>query len=175
MQTSARQSRTAAYRAGADRRDPPYSVFLLTYLLLWVLFLSGLYALGYAWPTHVSGLDLLLLCLTTYRLTEVVTEEKVARCIRAPFCECIQIVDPDGTEREEEVPIGEGLRRVAGEFVLCPWCTGIWIATLLTFFWVLAPGVARLPMVAFAAAAGGMIFQMFAKLMDRTRHALPPE
>src|SRR5947207_2672669 len=114
----------------------PYSFFLLTYLTLWALFFLSMRWLGFGWPHHVDGIDLLLLCLATFRLTEVVTEEKVARCLRAPFCTVHKVEGPDGTFLEEEVPTGRGVRRVAGEMLLCSWCTGIWIATLLTFFWV---------------------------------------
>jgi hypothetical protein len=150
-----------------------YTIFLLIYLLIWGLFLMSMRWFGFGWPQQVSGIDLLLLCLATFRLTEVVTEEKVARCLRAPFCEVRKIEGPDGSLLEEEVPAGRGLRRVAGELLLCAWCTGIWTATLLTFLWVAMPVVARLFLVAFAAAAGGLLFQVLVKLMDRTRKALP--
>jgi hypothetical protein len=150
-----------------------YTFFLVIYLTLWAVFLLSMRAFGFGWPQQVSGIDLLLLCMATFRLTEVVTEEKVARCLRAPFCEVRKVEGPDGTFMEEEVPSGRGLRRVAGELLLCPWCTGIWIATLLTFLWVALPVLSRLFLVAFSAAAGGLLFQVLIKLMDRTRKALP--
>jgi hypothetical protein len=127
---------------------------------------------SFGWPQHVDGIDLLPLSLATFRLTEVVSEEKVARCLRAPFCEVRKVQGPDGSFTEEEVPAGRGLRRVIGELILCPWCAGIWIATFLTFLWVAMPMVARLFLVAFAAAAGGLLIQVLVKLMDRTRKAL---
>jgi hypothetical protein len=152
-----------------------HSVFLVTYLGLWVFFLLVMRGFAVPWPGVVNGLDLLLLCLATFRLTEVVTEEKVAQGLRAPFCEKVLVTRADGTQEEEEVPRGSGLRRVAGELILCPWCTGIWIATLLTFGWILFPGVVRVVLLAFGVAAGGLIFQIFAKWMDRSRKALPEE
>lgn len=178
MLTSTRENpraRAANSGAGPSSRELPYSFFLAFYVGLWVLFLVLVRALGIPWPREVGAIDLLLLSLATFRLTEMITEEKVARTLRAPFCEQIVVTDPDGTEREEEVPAGEGLRRVCGELVLCPWCSGIWIATGLTFFWVLAPGPARLVMLAFGISAAGMIFQILTKLMDRTRNSLPPD
>jgi hypothetical protein len=151
----------------------PYTFFFVIYLVSWGLFLICMRWFAFGWPHHVAGIDLLLLCLATFRLTEVITEEKVARCLRAPFCEVRKVEGPDGSFVEEEVPAGRGLRRVAGELLLCPWCTGIWIATLLTFLWVAQPTVARLLLVAFAAAAGGLLFQVMVKLLDRTRKSLP--
>jgi hypothetical protein len=150
-----------------------YGFFLVCYVAVWALFALAMGALRRPWPPAVPGMDLLLLCLATFRLTELVTEEKVARCLRAPFCERVAILKPDGTEAEEEVPAGRGLRRVAGELILCPWCTGVWIATLLTFAWLVSPPLARAIFLAFAVAAGGMIFQILAKLMDRQRQSLP--
>src|SRR3954453_9623412 len=134
----------------------PYTFFFLFYLSMWALFLLSMRWFGFTWPQQVPGIDLLLLSLATFRLTEVVTEEKVARCLRAPFCELRKVEGPDGSFMEEEVPAGRGARRVVGELLLCPWCSGVWIATLLTFLWVAMPAVARLLMVAFAAAAGGL-------------------
>lgn len=151
----------------------PYSFFLWSYLALWALFILIMRALGGAWPQQIGPVDLLLLCLATFRLTEVVTEEKVARCLRAPFCELKSQTSADGSEMQEEVPAGRGLRRAAGELLLCPWCMGIWIATLLTFLWILLPGLARVVMLAFGVAAGGLLFQILAKLMDHTRKSLP--
>jgi hypothetical protein len=150
-----------------------YAVFLLTYLVVWGLFFLSMRQMGESWPQQVSGIDLLLLSLASFRLTAIVTEEKVARSLRAPFCERIVITKSDGTAAEEEVPAGRGLRRAAGEMILCPWCAGVWIATLLVFFWILLPGISRVVLLAFSVAAGGLLLEIMAKLMDRTRESLP--
>jgi len=160
-------SRESSGGAGA------YLPFLVTYVVVWLLFLLLKYLLGFAWPRAVSGIDLLLLCLATFRLTALVTEEKVTRALRAPFCERRTITRPDGTVIEEEVPMGGGMRRTIGELILCPWCAGVWIATLLTFFWILLPGLARAVLIAFGVAAGGLLFEILAKWMDRARASLP--
>jgi Flp pilus assembly protein TadB len=150
-----------------------YGVFLLLYSSLWVAFGIVMHRSGVAWPKAVDPVDLLLLSLATCRLTEIVTEEKVARCLRAPFCEVRKVRQEDGTEIEEEVPRGRGVQRVAGELLLCPWCTSVWIATLLTFAYLLVPTVARVVLLAFAVAAGGVLFQILVKLLDRTRQSIP--
>lgn len=151
----------------------PYTFFLIVYLLVWGAFFLLLDALNVRWPRAIEGMDLLLLSLATFRLTHVLTEEKVAACLRAPFCELKMVRKPNGTVVTEEVPRGTGLRRVAGELILCPWCTGIWIATLSTCFFVLLPGAARIVLLAFSVAAAGLIFQILTKLMDQTRDTLP--
>src|SRR5437762_8680156 len=133
----------------------PYVPFLLTYLGVWIFFLLLMVALNHPWPRAIGGIDLLLLSLATFRLTELVTEEKVMRALRAPFCECIEVTKPDGTVVEDEVPAGGGIRRTVGELILCPWCAGVWVATFLSYFWILLPGVAHTVLIAFGVAAGG--------------------
>lgn len=150
-----------------------YGFFLAVYVCVWTVFFALMHGMDRAWPRAIAPMDLLLLSLATYRLTQVLTEEKVAACLRSPFCEVKRVRQQDGTVKEEEVPRGTGLRHVAGELILCPWCTGIWIATLSTFAFVLAPGAARIVLTVFAVAAAGLIFQILAKLMDQTRHTLP--
>lgn len=150
-----------------------YAFFLTTYVVMWGVFLLIMRIWNLAWPAQVQPVDVLLLCLATFRITEIVTEEKVAEAIRAPFCEKRPVQQPDGSWKEEEVPRRGGLRGVAGELILCPWCAGVWIATLLTFFWMLVPGVARVMMLAFAVAAGGLLFQILTKLLDQTRKSIP--
>ena len=59
--------------------------------------------------------------------------------------------------------------------ILCPWCVGVWVATLLVFAYVLYPGPARVVLLAFGIAAGGVLFTILVKLLDRTRQALPDE
>ena len=149
-----------------------HALFLLIYLALFALLLSLLRLSGAAWPSHVSGLDFLLLCFATFRLTHLLTEERIARCIRAPFVVRKTITNPDGTRKEEEEPVGHGLRRVIGELLICPWCSGVWIATLLTFFHVLVPRTAHIFLLALATAAGAILIETIAKLFDRARASL---
>lgn len=161
--------------AGAEHTErlAPYAFFLAGYAIFWCTFLLVMLLSGAGWPVSIPAVDLLLLSLATFRLTEIVTEEKVACWLRRPFCEQRIVVREDGKEDVEEVPTGSGLRRAAGEMILCPWCAGVWIATLLCFLYVLLPGFAHVVLLAFGAAAGALILQIFAKLMDRKRNSLP--
>lgn len=149
-----------------------YVVLIASYVGLWVVFLVLMWAVGRPWPDHIGMVDLLLLSLAVFRLTEIVSEEKVARALRAPFCDMVTHTSAEGLVEEEEVPAGTGLRRCAGEMLLCPWCAGVWIATFVAFFWLLLPGIATIFLLVFAIAAGGLLFQIFAKLMDRTRKSI---
>ncbi len=150
-----------------------HAMFILVYLLLFALLLALLPPAVYGRALHVSSLDFVLLCLATYRLTQVVSEERIAKWLRSPFVECTVTIGIDGTPREEEVPYGSGFRRVAGELLLCPWCVSVWIATLLAFFHVLLPNVAHVFLLALAVAAGAMILQVGTKTIDRMRQDFP--
>lgn len=169
---SIRDARTGPTPQASDRLAP-YGFFLAAHAILWCGFVLVMLLFRIRWPVSVPAVDLLLLSLATFRLTELVTEEKVASWLRAPFCEQRIVVQPDGTEEIEEVPIGNGLRRATGEMILCPWCAGVWIATFLCFLYILLPGFARVVLIAFGAAAGGLILQILTKLMDRKRNSLP--
>jgi hypothetical protein len=167
----------AAAQSPVARANPSpeslHALFFITYIVLFSMLVLAARSLGRPIPPEFTGLDVVLLCLATFRLTEVITEEKVARFIRAPFCVRKKMIGADGKESFEEEPCGAGVRRVIGELVLCPWCTGIWIASTLTFLYVFTPDVARVVLLAFGVAAGGMLFQILAKLMDRVRTSIP--
>ncbi|HEY3282539.1 MAG TPA: DUF1360 domain-containing protein [Armatimonadota bacterium] len=146
------------------------ALFGLLYLLLLVGFLALMRALDLPLPTSIGSQDLLLLCLATFRLTELVTYDRITRFLRDPFIRRVEIRKDDGTQEEEVEPAGSGLRRVVGELLICPWCTGIWAATGLTYFWVLAPGPARVLMLALGVAGGGILLELIAKLLDQVIH-----
>ena len=74
-----------------------YSVFLVSYSVLFLLFWILARLLGYPLLLNLTALDYVLLAMATFRLTELISEEKVAKVIRAPFCEERWVDQPDGT------------------------------------------------------------------------------
>jgi hypothetical protein len=171
-----REDTTESPTQGVSQRDRSQllqGLFFLVYLGLFAILIYLMRWLGQTLVLHVSGLDFLLLCLATFRLTHIVNEEKVAQFIRAPFVTCKAVMQPDGGQTKEEKPFGSGIRRMIGELLLCPWCSGVWIATLLVFFHVLVPRVAHVFTLAFATAAGAVLLGTLAKLMHRIRQPLP--
>src|SRR5688572_25444209 len=81
-----------------------HALFFITYVVLFSLLLLIARAAGRPIPPAFTPLDVLLLCLATFRLTGVITEEKIARFIRAPFCIRKTVIGPDGKEEIEEEP-----------------------------------------------------------------------
>lgn len=149
-----------------------HAFFLLAYLVFFLLAFFGLRVSGYDFPHSIGGFDFLLLCLATFRLTALVNEDKVFHFARAPFVTEKCVTAADGTKTMEEKPAGRGVRRVIGELLLCPWCSGIWIATLLAFARMIFPDAASVLLLVLATAAGAILFQIVGKLMDRARESL---
>lgn len=84
--------------------------------------------------------DVILLGLATYRLSRVVSRDKVMDFVRAPVTE----VAHSGSGQEVVVkPKGTGMRRALGELVACPFCLSVWIATALGFLFLFRPRAAR--------------------------------
>src|SRR5690606_25749514 len=96
-----------------------------------------------------------------YRISRIITKERVAEPLRAAVTHRNR---PDGPVSEEH-PRGEGTRRVLGELLTCPFCTGSWMATLLAYGLSLAPRHTRFVAGIFAAdAVADMLHCVFARL-----------
>jgi hypothetical protein len=114
-------------------------------------------------PEKQNALDLLVLCLATFKAARTVAGDEVGSFIRQPF------VEGDAHEGDEE-PIGSGdLRQAIGELVTCSRCIGTWIAGGLTATQILAPRFGRVLTWSLAAAGGNDYLQAgFAALTTRS-------
>lgn len=97
---------------------------------------------------RVSGLDMLMLGLATLRLAKLVSEDEITSVLRKPV---VQI------EHGQRQPRGHGLRQALGKLVLCPTCSGTWIAAFLTYALHLFPRYTR-PFLAMMSASGASQF-----------------
>jgi len=97
---------------------------------------------------HLSPLLFVLGGLATYRIAQIIANERIARIFRAPF------VDVQVTEgHEEEIPKRKGLREMMGSLVYCPSCVGVWVAAALAYGLIFAPNAAWVIIVIFAFSA----------------------
>jgi hypothetical protein len=85
--------------------------------------------------------DLLLLGLTSFRIGRMVAFEGVAAPLREPFTETR--LDGSGAG-QTVVAAGYGSRRVIGELMSCPICTGTWVAAGLVYGLHVLPRPTRL-------------------------------
>lgn len=93
-------------------------------------------------PERIDVQDLLLLGITTFELSRIVTRGKITSFLRRPFAAYEGPADVPAEEEDE--PIGKGPRRAVGELLTCPYCLGTWIAAGLTIGYAVAPQQTRL-------------------------------
>ena len=83
---------------------------------------------GWQLPDRVGAGDIVLLATATYKLSRMVTKDRVTSFARAPFT---RFAGEAGPAEVSEEPRGEGLRRAIGELLICPYCVGQWIVAAL--------------------------------------------
>jgi hypothetical protein len=127
----------------SKRSYPSYSALIVLYNLIF-----GGFLLLYRKSKHpletFTALDLGLLGLATLRASKLVSEDEITSVLREPV-----ISEDDG----HKTPKGQGFRQSLGKLVLCPTCTGTWVAALFTYALFLFPRYAR-PFLAIMAASG---------------------
>ncbi len=84
-------------------------------------------------PERMRVTDLAQIALSSYKLSRVITKEDVTAFVRAPVTE-----DPGAQQ-----PKRDGMGRVLGELVTCPYCIGLWITSALSYSQVLFPRETR--------------------------------
>jgi hypothetical protein len=124
-----------------------YAVLIALYNALYGLFLLG-YRRKKDRLDEVTGLDLAMLGLSTLRMAKLVSEDEITAVIRRP------LVDVENGQRR---PKGHGLRLALGKLILCPTCTGTWVAAFLTYALHLFPRQTR-PFLALMSASGASQF-----------------
>jgi hypothetical protein len=128
------------------REERSYSSYALLIVVYNVLF-AGFLTLYRRWKhplNNLTALDLGLLGLATLRASKLVSEDEITAVLREPV-----LIEVGGHKQ----PQGHGLRRSLGKLVLCPTCTGTWVAAFFTYALFLFPRYAR-PFLAIMAASG---------------------
>lgn len=127
----------------SERSPASYALLIVLYNALF----GGFLLLYRRWKhplDSINALDLSLLGLATLRVAKLVSEDEITSVLREPVLD-----EVDG--RKE--PRGKGFRQSLGQLVLCPTCTGTWVAAFLTYALHLWPRYTR-PFLAMMAASG---------------------
>lgn len=146
MRTGAAPSDVAAAR---ERPLRAYAVIAGGFSAVFGLPL-GVAARRRALPERVGAADVALLGVATFKLSRLLTRDAVAGFVRAPF---VRFEGMDGVTDPRESPRGEGMRAALGQLVLCPACTGMWVAAALTASLLAAPRPTRVACSTLAALA----------------------
>jgi hypothetical protein len=78
----------------------------------------------------------------------VVSNEFITTPIRAHF---VKEVVVNGEHVEE--PYDQGFRGFAGSLLYCPSCTGVWIAAIITYSYIIWPGATSIVVLLLALSA----------------------
>lgn len=100
--------------------------------------------------TRLSYFDLLILGLANFRLTRLFVYDLVMNFAR------------DYLKKSNRL---EG--KTLFEIISCPWCTGIWIAPILGFLYVITP-LAYFPIFFIALAGAGSILQTISTYISKS-------
>ena len=134
------------------------------YATLMVTFssLAGGFALWFArsgrrLPERIGAGDLALLSVATHKSSRLVTKDRVASAVRAPFT---AFQDDAGPSEVAEQARGHGLRLALGELLVCPYCLAMWIGTALTAGLLVAPRATRVVASVFAVLFASDVLQL---------------
>lgn len=141
-----------------------YGILITLYALTFATPLAVAARRG-ALPQRPSFRDLVLLGVGTFKLSRLLTSDAVTGVIRAPF---VHYEGMEGVTTPKESPRGTGLRRAVGQLLLCPACTGVWVASLMTAGLVASPRATRVAAGALTVAALSDFLQSAHKATDES-------
>jgi hypothetical protein len=120
---------------------------------------------GREFPERFDGRDLALLTLATHKASRLLAKDRVTRPVRAPFT---SFQEDSGAGEVEERARGRGLRRAIGELLVCPYCLGMWIASIFAVGMTLAPRQTRWVASVLSAHFGADVLQVAYKKLEDT-------
>ncbi len=97
---------------------------------------------------YLGPLPLTLMSLATYRVANIIANERVTQIFRAPF---VDVKRQDG--EEVEVPKEKGVKETIGTLIYCPSCVGVWVATAFVYMFIYFSEVAWVVTAIFALSA----------------------
>lgn len=121
-----------------------FSIFFLALLAMAVIILESESRIPYS---ELTLIDYTILTLATWRLIRLFTKDILTRFIREQFWDVVKV----GRGHKLEKP-KTGPRRTIADLLSCPWCFGVWAATMVTFFYLLTP-LAVFPILILAISA----------------------
>jgi hypothetical protein len=107
-------------------------------------------------PHRIGAGDLALLGAATYKLSRIITKDRVTSFLRSPFT---RYTGEAGPSEVSEEPRGRGVRRAVGELLVCPYCVGQWVAAALVAGYAREPEATRTVASVFAVVAAADFLQ----------------
>ncbi len=129
------------YKGGEEMPLAGYAIVMGTYNAAFAALLLAAKQSKRELPERISYGDLALLSIATYKLSRLISSDRVTSPLRAPF---VEYVEPAGASEVKEKVRGTGMQRAVGDLLTCPFCLGPWVATALAFGLVFKPRATRL-------------------------------
>ena len=136
-----------------ERPLPEYAALTAGF---WTVFLGFVVTNRDRIPERIPFGDLARVALATYKISRVLTKEDVTAFVRAPVTE----------DAEAQEPKREGMARVLGELLTCPYCLGLWLVGGFHVGLVYAPRETRLVASTFSALAISDFLQLAYKAVE---------
>jgi hypothetical protein len=157
----------AAVAGYADPQErPPFVPYLTLMSSFGALVAAALLVAkrqGRELPERVEPGQLLLVGTASHKLARLLSKDRVASPLRAPFTE----LEGSGSPAEfEESSRGSGLRKAIGELLICPFCLGLWVVAAFSIGHLFAPRVTRFVASLFAALTIADFFQIAYKAAE---------
>jgi hypothetical protein len=135
-----RSGPSAGHSPEQDRPLGGYGVLIGTFLSLASAFAAWFRSSGRELPDRIAPADLALLTVASHKVARMITRDRVASVVRAPFT---RFQGDAGPGEVNETARGRGLRRAIGELLVCPYCLGMWVSAALTASLLVFPRFTR--------------------------------
>ena len=111
----------AGYKGGDEMPLASHAKILGTYNAAFAGLLLAAKQSKHRLPERIAYADLVLLGVATYKLSRLISSDRVTSPLRAPFAE---YVEPAGASEVKEKVRGTGMQRAIGDLLTCPYCLG---------------------------------------------------
>lgn len=139
---------------------------------LLAIFSAGVSAVTYAFrrsgralPEHLPSSDIALMSVATYKVSRLISKDKITGFLRAPFTHYKG--ESERPSEVEEEPRGKGFQRAVGELLVCPYCLAQWVGTGFVSLYLFSPRLARLTASLFAIVSGSDLLQQAWVAVDK--------
>jgi hypothetical protein len=127
-----------------------------------LVFFAALCVVAYAWLDALGALgksvpfaDFLLMALAAMRLTRLFSYDSITAFVRDWFADA----EP------------RSLKGSLGTLIHCPWCTALWFALLILFFYFALPVITWYALVLLSLSAIASVLQIFANWLGWSAEA----
>jgi Protein of unknown function (DUF1360) len=142
------------------------------YAILILVFQGLVGAIAAAWlrsrrrlPERIPARDVALLSVGTFKLSRLISKDKVTSAVRAPFT---RYEGEGGPSEVSEAPRkGSSLREAIGQLLTCPYCVGQWVATILLAAYLWRPRLIRTAASSLAIVTGADFLQQAWAAVDK--------